>query len=284
MNNKFKKLLSVILCAAMLLTTASVAFAAEEYEHFTEGLFTYRTKAGEAIIVKCDTSAVGDVVIPNLTQSGYPVCGIIENAFEDCTGITCLAIGENISFLNNAFPGCSSLEKFIADENNKKFFTDEYGVLYGRFEISDSIYLAAYPSANKSEHYTVLDEVWLIKADFENCANLKTLTVPESVREVKDCSFNNCPKLTDIYYGGTQRKWASNDGVWTLPEGVTLHCREESLFEKIEAEIDIAIGKSNIPWGFIIYCISYAFLFLFGTVISPVTLPISLILQLFNII
>ena len=65
-----------------------------------------------------------------------------------------------------------------------------------------------------------------------------------------------------------------------VTEEVTESDSEKTFFEKIEAEINSAIGGSTIPWGFILYCIGYAFLLLFGTLISPFTLPISLILIL----
>ena len=109
MNNNLKKLLSVILCAVLLFTTASTAFAAEEYERFTEGLFTYIAKDGEAEIMKCDTNASGDVVIP-ATANGYPVTYVCVEAFKDCSSITSITVGENISYFRfNPFPGCSSL-------------------------------------------------------------------------------------------------------------------------------------------------------------------------------
>lgn len=70
--------------------------------------------------------------------------------------------------------------------------------------------------------------------------------------------------------------FAAEETETEVNEEVTETVREESLLEKIEAELDF----DNIPWGFILYCIGYAFLLLFGTVISPFTLPISLVLIL----
>ena len=65
-----------------------------------------------------------------------------------------------------------------------------------------------------------------------------------------------------------------------VTEEVTESDSEKTFFEKMEDKINRAIGRSNIPWGFILCCIGYAFLLLFGTLISPFTLPISLILIL----
>ena len=272
MKNTFKNLLSVILCAVLLFTTVSTAFAADEYERFTEGLFTYRAKDGEAEIMKCDTSASGDIVIP-ATANGYPVTYVCVEAFKDCSLITSITVGENISYFRfNPFPGCSSLERFIVDEKNIHYTTDEYGVLYTH----NMKGLVAYPGASKMENYVIPDGVEHLHAVFDCCANLKTLTVPESADYRENCKFKNCPNLTDVYVGDIKRSWElMNGGDWDFEEGVTVHCREETTLEKLEFKFNSFLN-SIAPFLF------FGFYFIVGLPALPIALPI-VILQMFGV-
>ncbi len=231
MNKKFRKFLSVILCAVLLFTTASVAFAADEYEYFDQGLFSYRVKDGEAEIKKCDPSAVGDVVIPAVAN-GYPVTYVGGKSFENCSKITSITVGENVRYFRyNPFPGCSSLERFIVYGNNSHYMVDKYGVLYSKNMKS----LIAYPGASIMEDYIIPDGVEYVYAVFDSCANLKTLTVPESVNFRMNCKFNNCPNLTDVYVGDIERSWELMDGGdWDFDESVTVHCRKENIKDKFD--------------------------------------------------
>lgn len=43
---------------------------------------------------------------------------------------------------------------------------------------------------------------------FDNCTALKSVTIPSSVAII-DKAFSACPNLTDIYFGGTEEKWAA---------------------------------------------------------------------------
>ena len=97
---------------------------------------------------------------------------------------------------------------------------------------------------------------------------------------------NNLKKLISLFlcavllFTTASVAFAAEETETEINEEVTESDSEKTLFEKIEDKINMAIGSSKIPWGFIGYCVGYAFLFLFGTVISPFTLPISLILIL----
>lgn len=42
---------------------------------------------------------------------------------------------------------------------------------------------------------------------FSECTNLKTVTIPISVKRIESNSFAECSSLTDIFYSGTQSDW-----------------------------------------------------------------------------
>ena len=44
---------------------------------------------------------------------------------------------------------------------------------------------------------------------FANCTNLKSVTIPRSVREIEDYTFYDSA-LTDVYYLGTMEQWNEN--------------------------------------------------------------------------
>lgn len=74
-----------------------------------EALFTYTIDGGRATV----TGYLGDsavVVIPS-TLGGVPVCAIADHAFENCTELTRVTLGEGIETIGwFAFSGCVGLE------------------------------------------------------------------------------------------------------------------------------------------------------------------------------
>lgn len=265
-----KRLTAIILCVITAFSVTNVAFAANTKETLTDGIFTYVLSDGEAEIIKCDVSAEGDVVIPSLV-SGYPVTVICVKAFENCAGITSITVGENVRFMrNNPFPGCSGLVRFIVDDNNCFYSTDEYGVLFSK----DKTVLIAYPGASSMEHYVIPDTVVKVNAVFDSCLNLKTLTVPESVKYKNNCEFENCPSLTDIYYGGLQRNWGNMDGgSWDVGDNVTVHFREPTALEEIQYQLLLA-GSEIAP---ILY---FGIYFIIGLPTLPFVIIITILQKL----
>ncbi len=247
---KLKKLLSIFLAAIMIFNIGIVAVAAAP-KTFTEGIFTYEPAGGKATLVKCDTSAKGKVVIPAMTQNGYAVDIVDSKAFENCSDITEIEIGENVLYVRyNPVPGCSSLARFSVNEKNKMFFADEYGVLY----TADRKILEAYPGASEMENYVILDGVIRLNAAFDSCSNLKTLTIPESVEFRKYCAFTDCPRLTDIYFGGLEGEWLYMDGsAWETEENnITVHYRNKTIKEHFDHILN-EIGLFSVItgyWGF----------------------------------
>lgn len=224
-----KKLTAIVICMAIVLTAVPFyAFAAEKY---TEGLYTYTVnEKNNAVIVAADSSVEGDVVIPDFL-GGYKVVWIQKHSFKDNTAITGVTIGKNLSWIQyEAFEGCVNLAKFTVDEENTVLSTDEYGVLYSKNKDA----LIYFPPANGIENYTIPDSTERIGAKFHDCKSLKTLTIPESVEHI-DTNFSQCTALTDIYYGGIERKWNTLYGsVFGLPDNVTVHFREENIKDKME--------------------------------------------------
>lgn len=231
---KFKKLLSVILAVVMVFGTSILAFADEtETVIFTEGIFTYSLRNGDVRLEKCEASVEGKVVIPDETEQGYQVVAISNTAFKGCINVTEIEIGENLHLeTHHDFTMCNNLVRYSVDENNKSCCADEYGVLYS----ADKTIMIAYPPASPVENYVIPDGVVRINAVFNNCVNLKTLTIPESLEFRKGCGFDNCPNLTDVYFGGIERDWLLMDGgPWsTEKNNINMHYRRMNLFDYLK--------------------------------------------------
>ncbi len=259
-----KKALSILLAIVMVFCTGVVAFGATS-ETFTEDIFTYELTGGSAQIVRCDASAEGKVVVPAMTQNGYIITSINSEAFENCSKITEIEIGENVRNIHyNPTPDCSSLKRFSVSEKNIIYIADG-GVLYS----SDLKRIVAYPGANPMERYIIPDGVTRIDAVFDSCSNLKTLTIPESVEYRSFCDFNNCPVLTDIYFGGLENEWLYMDGsAWKTEENnIEVHYSRMGFTDYMNHFFS-NIGIASI-WGF------YAILFI------P-ALPAVLVVELVN--
>lgn len=266
-----KKLTAIIMCIAMILTAIPLyAFAETEVPtEYTEGFYTYKVEEGNAVIVAADASVEGDIIVPD-TLGGYKVVWIHKHSFKDNTGITTVTIGKNLTWIQNeAFEGCVNLSRFIVNEENALFSTDEYGVLYSKNKDA----LIYFPPANGIENYTIPDSVERISAKFHDCGSLKTLTIPESVEHI-DTNFNECTALTDIYYGGIERKWGTLDGSkYGMSESITVHFREENLKDKME--------QAKYEFGaFIGPVMFFGFYFVIGLPFAPIALFLAFLQDL----
>ena len=109
MGKKIKKLLSVLLASAMLITAAPLAGYALSEEDVLDYL-EYEIKYDEVKITDCDTSISGELTIPP-TIEGYPVTVIGEYAFSNCTGLTKVTLPYMLYYIfDGAFNHCTGIK------------------------------------------------------------------------------------------------------------------------------------------------------------------------------
>lgn len=185
---KIRKITAVFLSALMILPLFSfggiTAFADETdvlssltYE-FSTGMFTYGMH-----ITDCDTSLSGDIVLPD-TIDGEPVKYIDSNAFIGCHNITSITVPDTVKTISkNAFSGCNNLkrisvgsgvtsmsydafgksvERIDVSENNTKFSSDRFGVVYNKAKTE----LKIYPEGCRLTEYTIPATVTKIDNSF----------------------------------------------------------------------------------------------------------------------
>lgn len=132
-------------------------------------------------------------------------------------GITDLSYN-SITFYNSAktlflpasyvgeLPEKDNLEKYIVDENNPVYSSDEHGVLFNK----DKTQLIRYPRNNRAEIYSVPDGVTKILSNaFDSSRYLKNLTLPESVTSFPCTGFEDSSLYAnpdnwegDVFYVG----------------------------------------------------------------------------------
>ncbi len=240
------KILSLLLCAVMVLGT--VAVGGDGFVEVLEaisvkasatksGIYTYTVTNGEAIITDCDSSVSGDITIPS-TLGGYPVTSIGDCAFEYCTGLKSITIPNSVTSIgDHAFEWCDRLTSVTIPNSVTS--------------IGDS--------------------------SFDNCRSLTSITIPNSVTSIGEFAFGFCDSLTSIIVDSTN-KYYSNDkyGVlfnkdkteliqypvgnsrisYSIPEGVT-SIGDEAFAECVSlTSISIPSSVTSIGDAIFAYCIA----------------------------
>lgn len=204
----------------------------KNYSYFTQTPF-YRanirsiiieegvTSIGEWIFAK--QSSLTSIIIPDsVTSIGY--C-----AFEGCSGITDITLPNSITTIRSStFSGCSSLSSITIPDNVTEIYSYAFGdcLSLSNISISDSVTLigedafyntAYYNNSSNWENQALYIGDYLIAfkdtvssydvkqgtkiiacSAFENCVNLNSVTIPNSVILIGGSAFEGCSNLTSI--------------------------------------------------------------------------------------
>ena len=176
----------------------------------------------------------GDISIPSFITTGedndftFRVMEIDQNAFYGCSEVTSIDLPYSIlRILNDAFRGCSGLQKFTVNENNQSY-KDVDGILFSK----DNRMLIKYPAKKETAEFVISEDVSVICTEaFMDNAFLKKITIGNFVTAISDNSFKNCTSLEDALYSwrrllraiqeeeiqllGTQRE---RQELWHVPE------------------------------------------------------------------
>ena len=91
-----KRMKWVTLALALVLTVAiGLLVMPTQIQAAAEGYYTYTVSGGEATITGCDITT-GAITIPS-TLNGYPVTVIGDFAFDECTDLTSVIIGDSVT-------------------------------------------------------------------------------------------------------------------------------------------------------------------------------------------
>ena len=141
--------------------------------------------------------------IPSSLKKVTITGGNISNgAFQDCSSLTSVTIGKNVTSIGERmFYGCSSLTNINVDINNKN-----YKSINGNLYSKDDRTLIQYAIGKTDTSFNIPDSVTEIgEGAFIGCDSLTSIAIPNSVTEIGERAFSGCDSLTSI----------------TIPNGVT---------------------------------------------------------------
>ena len=226
-KNIFKSLLALTLALIMVLGVAPLSelagvdlasLFAPKAEAATYGIYTYEVDEDATItITGCNKSANGAITIPSKID-GKPVTRIGDGAFEDCTGLTSVTLGNSVTSIGDvafydcsgltsitipdsvtsigyyAFEGCTGLKSInVASDND--CFSSNNGVLFNK----EKTELIKYPEGKSETSYTIPNSVTSIEdRAFAGCRSLTSITIPDSVTSIGYGTFDGCSGLTSI--------------------------------------------------------------------------------------
>ena len=134
----------------------------------------------------------------NLTNFTIPssVTSIGACAFSGCTGLTSIIIPSSVTSIGvNAFDGCRNLTSM-----NYLGTIDQWCHIIFASKGSNpaSITRRLYINGNLVTDVVIPDDVTSINNAFTNCANIKSITIPDSVTSIGSSAFEGCTGLTCI--------------------------------------------------------------------------------------
>lgn len=149
----------------------------------------------QATVIPCETKYTGSVKIPEKVESEgvtYSVIEIGRSAFEDCSDLTSVTIGNNVAEIGwSAFEGCSGLTSVTIGNSVTEIGWDAF---YGCPSLT-------FVSVEKGN--TVYDSRDNCNAIIETSTNTlifgcKKTVIPNSVTEIGACAFWECSSLTYV--------------------------------------------------------------------------------------
>ncbi len=253
MNNKIKKILSLVLSLIMVLGVMPLGIFTASAA--TEGVLMYSVSNGSAQIIGCDAAAEGEVVIPAILGD-CPVTKIALYSFSECTKITGVVIPDSVEIIGEAafadcdalktvsigagvteigkraFENCMSLEKIEVSKDNSAFSSDDNGVLYNKGKTE----LLIYPVSNAATIYTVAENVTKIPdSAFAASGNVKTIVIGDNVTEIGANAFLGSRALETVVIGKGVTKIGNDafegcDKLTGITIGTenTVYCTDES--------------------------------------------------------
>ena len=182
-----------------------------EYTLSDDGLYYIVTGIGS-----CEDT---ELVIPS-AYNNLPVTTIGDYAFEDCSGLTSVVIGDSVTKIGDgAFYNCTSLTSVVIGDSVTTIGADGFGYCEGLTAVyltdiaawcnitfedryANPLYRAEnlYLNGERVTELVIPDEVSTIgNYTFSYCKNVTSVVIGDSVMEIEGEAFVGCYKLVEVY-------------------------------------------------------------------------------------
>ena len=151
----------------------------------------------EVVVMGCDESLSGDIVIPSILNYQGVNCRVTsigKSAFENCKSLTSVNIPDSVTSIESStFMHCSSLTSVTIGNS------------------VTSIGLGAFYYCSSLTSITIPNSVTHISSQvFQGCSNLTSVTIGNSITRIESSTFSGCPLTTVIMLDSTAPKVATN--------------------------------------------------------------------------
>ena len=150
----------------------------------------------------------GSVIIPDyITYNGvkFSVTGIGAQAFEGCTELTSVTIGNNVKYIReSAFVGCSGLTSVTMGNRVTTIAANAFQDCKSLVSIDvpdtmKTIETGAFRNCIGLTSIVIPNSVTTIEAEaFEGCISLTSIVIPNSVTTIETSVFKGCSSLTSV--------------------------------------------------------------------------------------
>ena len=228
--------------------------------------------------IKSETKTIADSAffacgdLPNITIPDT-VVSIGKHAFEKCNSLKSITIPKSVTSIGDeAFYSCFDLASINVEPDNP-VYRSEGGILYNK----EKTEIIRFPKEKAGDSFAIpAGVIKIADGAFEDCRNLKIVTIPDGVMKIGESTFYNCWRLTSItipnsvliidkdafkectnlqqvYYIGSETDWGEviGNGKYDLTGiGIThisgISARRSENGNIVVKPINIAAGKSVI--------------------------------------
>ncbi|MDE5755392.1 MAG: leucine-rich repeat protein, partial [Oscillospiraceae bacterium] len=193
-----------------------------------ENGLAYEIYEDHAVITDCDTSAKGEMIIPDTIQ-GLPVTEIAKEAFRFCGFLTSVTVPDTVTQIGErAFSDCFALETIslpdmiTSIENYAFYYCNSLQSITIPDQVTSIGEYAFYrcldlTSVTLPDHITNIEE-----SAFFECRSLESVTIPQSLAKLAPFAFGGCKALTKFHVDPENQNYMDVDGILFSKDQQTL--------------------------------------------------------------